>query len=331
MKIEVKPKTPVKIKNLIWKLLDIFQLIGVPVQDTPRNLEKMAKAAMAVGGIRKSFQDAISETEGVFLRTRDIITFENKYYGESISPGSYDDIRRKDLKLLLESGIVVSSANSNSQAVNNPTRGYALSEKFVDLVHTYGLPEWESKLKEYVANHQSLQEELNRRRNLERVPVTLPNGERLCLSYGEHNNLQKAIIEEFLPRFGFGPSVLYVGDTENKLLFIDERELEDIHFFKLDHEELPDIIAFCKEKNLLYLIEAFHSTGEWNEVRLKRIKDKLIESGCTAIPVFFTAFETREMFRKKAKDIAWETEVWIADNPDHLIHFNGYKFLEIHR
>ncbi len=26
-------------------------------------------------------------------------------------------------------------------------------------------------------------------------------------------------------------------------------------------------------------------------------------------------------------DVAWETEVWIADNPDHLVHFNGHKFL----
>jgi adenine-specific DNA-methyltransferase len=40
-----------------------------------------------------------------------------------------------------------------------------------------------------------------------------------------------------------------------------------------------------------------------------------------------TAFPDRVTFRKFAKDIAWETEVWIADNPDHMIHFNGDKFL----
>jgi hypothetical protein len=26
-------------------------------------------------------------------------------------------------------------------------------------------------------------------------------------------------------------------------------------------------------------------------------------------------------------EIAWETEVWVADAPSHLIHFNGERFL----
>ena len=42
------------------------------------------------------------------------------------------------------------------------------------------------------------------------------------------------------------------------------------------------------------------------------------------------AFPDRAEFRKNAADIAWETEVWIADNPDHMIHFNGDRFLGPH-
>ena len=114
-------------------------------------------------------------------------------------------------------------------------------------------------------------------------------------------------------------------------MLLSEEKLKDINFFSLNHEELPDIIAYCESKNLLFLIEAFHSTGEWDEVRVRRIKRKLEESGCSANVVFFTAFENKNAFKQKAKDIAWETEVWIADNPEHLIHFNGYKFLEIHK
>lgn len=90
-------------------------------------------------------------------------------------------------------------------------------------------------------------------------------------------------------------------------------------------------MAYSKEKNLLYLIEAYHSTGEWSEVRVRKVKRKLEESNCTANVVFFTAFENKNVFKQKAKDIAWETEVWIADSPEHLVHFNGYKFLEIHK
>ena len=176
-----------------------------------------------------------------------------------------------------------------------------------------------------------MKEELERRRELIKVPVTLPDGKTIALSFGEHNDLQKAIIENFLPLYGFGAEVLYVGDTKNKFLHIEKETLDALNFFPLEHEELPDVVAYSKEKNLLYLIEAYHSTGEWNEVRVRRVKRKLEESGCTANIVFFTAFENKNVFKQKAKDIAWETEVWIADSPEHLIHFNGYKFLEIHK
>ena len=183
----------------------------------------------------------------------------------------------------------------------------------------------------YLKEARSLKEELERKRNLMKVPVTLPGGKQISLSYGEHNDLQKAIIEKFLPLFGFGAEVLYVGDTKEKFLHMEEKVLKEIRFFVLEHDELPDVVAYSHEKNLLYLIEAYHSTGEWNEIRVRKVKRKLKESGCTADVVFFTAFETKNAFKQKAKDIAWETEVWIAESPEHLVHFNGYKFLDIHK
>jgi adenine-specific DNA-methyltransferase len=47
--------------------------------------------------------------------------------------------------------------------------------------------------------------------------------------------------------------------------------------------------------------------------------------------VYVTAFLDKADFRKYAADIAWETEVWIAETPDHMIHFNGPKFLGPYR
>ena len=140
-----------------------------------------------------------------------------------------------------------------------------------------------------------------------------------------HNLLQKLIIEEFLPRFGKGSQVLYVGDTANKMLHIDKKELAKINFFELSHDELPDVIAYRAKKNWLYLIEAVHSSGSISETRLLELK--ILTEKCTAELIYVTAFFNRAEFRKWASEIAWETEVWIADNPDHLIHFNGDKFL----
>lgn len=330
MKIKIQTGTPTKVKNLVFNILDVFQLIGIPVDNTDRKLERMAKACLAVGKIKRDFSEACSFEDG-FTRTRDIITFENKNFGEDISPGSYDDIRRQDLKLLVEAGIVVNSSSTEEQATNNPSRGYGLSTSFANLLHSFGSSRWEILLNEFRKETKSLKEELERRRDLQKVPVTLPNGKTIVLSYGEHNNLQKAILEVFLPLFGFGAEVLYVGDTKDKFLHLEKAELEKIKFFTLEHEELPDVVAYSREKNLLYLIEAYHSTGEWDEIRVRKVKRKLEESGCTANVIFFTAFENKNIFKQKAKDIAWETEVWIADSPEHLVHFNGYKFLELHK
>lgn len=331
MKIKVQAKTSAKVRSLVYNLLDVFQKIGIPVDGTDRKVERMAKACLAVGKIKKSFAEALSEENDGFVRTRDIISFENENYGEHISPGSYDNIRRTDLKLLIEAGIVINSSSKENQATNNPSRGYALSKSFAELLYSYGSEEWDMRLSEYLKEAKSLKEELECRRNLMKVPVTLPGGKRINLSYGAHNDLQKEIIETFLPLFGFGAEVLYVGDTTDKFLHLDEKALKEINFFVLEHDELPDVVAYSHEKNLLYLIEAYHSTGEWNEIRVRKVKRKLKESGCTADVVFFTAFETKNAFKQKAKDIAWETEVWIAESPEHLVHFNGYKFLDIHK
>ncbi len=331
MHIKTIKTTPANIGKHVCRLLDIFEAIGIPIENTDRKLERMAKACMAVGQIKRSFNEAKSSEDNTFLRSRDIIAFENKYYGENIADASYDDIRRQDLKLLVEAGIVLNSSSKEEQATNNPSRGYALSPAFAKLLRCHNTGLWQKSLEEFLQQTKSLKEELERRRELLKVPVTLPGGKTIDLSYGEHNVLQKAIIEDFLPLYGFGAEVLYVGDTKEKYLHLEKDALQSINFFPLEHEELPDVVAYSKSKNLLYLIEAYHSTGEWSEVRVRKVKRKLQESKCTAKAIFFTAFENKSAFKQKAKDIAWETEVWIADSPEHLVHFNGYKFLEINK
>lgn len=318
------------VQKLYSDILDILVIVGIPIEGfTDRRLEKMAGACLATGGIKTSFKEAKSIMNGVFLKTRDIIDFENAHFGENISSGSYDDIRRKDLKLLVEAGLVINSSMLDQSATNNPNRGYALDAQFANLLKAFGTKQWEGKLAYYLETRQRLKDELERKRELERIPVKLPSGLSLKLSPGPHNLLQKKIIEDFLPLYGMGAQVLYVGDTSDKFLMRDDATLQSIHFFPLDHNELPDIVAFNKDKNLLFLIEAVHSSGPMDEVRVRRLKELL--HNCTATPVFFTAFLNKDEFRKYLTKIAWETEVWIANSPEHLVHFNGHKFLEIHQ
>ncbi|OWV09743.1 BsuBI/PstI family type II restriction endonuclease [Fibrobacter sp. UWH1] len=319
-----------KVKKLIFAMLDIFEATEINLENlTDRRKEKMACACLAVAGIKCALKEARSMMNGIFLRTRDIIAFENENYGETIAMGSYDDVRRKDLRPLIELGYVVNSADFDMSATNNPTRGYALSAPFCKLVQSHGTKTWKKTLAVFLEMQHKLREELERRRASEKVPVTLPSGLNLELSAGEHNILQKRIIEDFLPEFGMGAQVLYVGDTSNKYLFRDDKSLKSLNFFELEHDELPDIIAYSKEKNLLFLIEAVHSSGPMSESRIASLKGLLKK--CSANIVFFTAFLDMKEFRKWLTQIAWETEVWIADIPHHLVHFNGSKFLEVYK
>ena len=48
---------------------------------------------------------------------------------------------------------------------------------------------------------------------------------------------------------------------------------------------------------------------------------------CVATRVYVSAVPDFRQFKQHVDKIAWETEVWIAEIPDHLIHFNGDKLL----
>lgn len=318
-----KSKKSKSTKRSINEALDILESVGIPLTSkTERGLERMAVCFLAVTGVTKDWSNAKANAN---LKSRDIIKIVNKNFEENISSGSYDDIRRKDLKLLVLADIVVNSGVGKGSATNDPTRGYALNPDFAKLIVTYKTENWNKALKAFRKNRPNLADILSRTRDLERIPVTLPGGKPLDLSLGEHNILQKAVIEEFLPRFGGRACVLYIGDTSNKSLHIDEEQLRALNFFELSHEELPDIVAFSKKHNWLYLIEAVYSSGPMSETRVLELKNLLKE--CRAELIFVTAFLTRKDFRKWQMDIAWETEVWTADHPDHLVHFNGHKFL----
>ena len=317
-----KSKKTEAIQQIINEALDILESVGIPMDKTERSLERMAVCLLAVAGVTKKWIEAKENTN---LKSRAIITFVNEHFEENISSGSYDDIRRKDLKLLVLADIIENSGVSKGSATNDPTRGYALHKDFKNLIVTYKTNNWETTLLKFNKNKPTLAEILDRKRNIEKIPVTLPNGKPLEFSLGEHNILQKQIIEQFLPRFGSDCVVLYIGDTSNKSLHIEIKELEKLNFFELSHDQLPDIIAFSEKNNWLYLIEAVHSSGPMSETRVLELKKMLKD--CKAELIFVTSFLKRTEFKKWMLDVAWETEVWIADNPDHLVHFNGHKFL----
>ena len=160
----------------------------------------------------------------------------------------------------------------------------------------------------------------------EKTSIKFPNGKKLHFSPGVHNELQKAIIEHFLPRFCDGGEILYVADSTDKDKLYKKKKLRELGFPDLDHGMLPDIIAYSRKKDWIYLVEAVHTANPWIQTRKVNLEN-LLNGKCNSGIIYVSAFLDRGKFRTWVPDLAWETEVWIKEEPDHLIHFNGHKFL----
>ncbi len=320
-----------KVRELIHDGVKIIDSVQVPIEQlTARRLERMAMCFLALCGITKpnSWNKTKSISSEHILRSRQIIEFVNMNYEESISPGSYDDIRRKDLKMLVMMGLVVKSANNPNADTNDGTRGYALEENFADLVRCYKTRQWSTKLESFEVDTEYLKSFYGKR-DREKLSVRLEEDLTISLDTGPHNEIQKAVIEKFLPNFGYESTVLYVGDTSAKQIHKYSERMIALGLNIEDRGMLPDIVAFSEQKQWLYLIEAVHSSNPLNADRCIELKRTVLKD-CPYGVVFVTAFLNRSEFRKWLPEIAWETEVWLVDNPEHLIHFNGDRFLGPH-
>jgi len=319
------------IRKLLVGALDILESVGVPLDDlSVRRLEKMAMSFLAVCLLQvgKKWSEAKSIEDGEHLRTREIITYINQHFEEDISLGSYDDIRRKDLVRLVGMGLVTKSANKPDADTNDGTRGYAVEASFASLVQAYDTDKWTSSLDSFEVDEDYLVH-FEGKRELQKLSVQLEEGVAVSLDDGPHNQIQKAVVEEFLPNYGYNATVLYLGDTSEKLMHKYSDRMVELGLNIEDRGMLPDIIAFSEGEKWLYLIEAVHSSNPLNPERCIELQRTILKN-CPYGVVYVTAFLTRKDFIKWAPEIAWETEVWLADKPEHMIHFNGDKFFGPH-
>jgi hypothetical protein len=212
----------------------------------------------------------------------------------------------------------------NGKATNSPNYRYHLTDEALALLQKYTTPEWGNSLVYFQATHDSLIQKYASKKEVTKMPVTIDD-EEYSLSTGKHNELQKAIIDEFKPRFAPNSRGLYLGDTSDKYLFEDAYTLEKIGIEITLHDKLPDIILYDEEKDWVFFIEAVTSVGPISPKRLIEISE--ITANSKSGKIYITAFPDAKTFKKFYEELAWETEVWIADNPNHLVHLNGDRFV----
>jgi len=259
------------------------------------------------------------------LRIHDILTEIKERYGREYAENTRETVRRQVIHQFEQAGVVLRNPDDLSLATNSPRTHYALSDAALDVIRAYGSHRWTQAVQEFTNSVGTLIEVYEHRRDQHRIPLRLASGEEYALSPGKHNALQAAIIEEFGPRFAPGATLLYLGDTENKKLILDEDGFEALGVPAPSHEKLPDVVLYDDNRQWLFLVEAATSRGPISPKRYLELEEMF--AGCSAGLVYVTAFPDFVTFRKFLSDVAWDTEVWLAEMPEHLIHYNGDRFL----
>lgn len=257
--------------------------------------------------------------------TKGIMTFMQENYHRDYAPNTRETVRRQVLHQFVQGGIADYNPDIPDLPVNSPRAHYAISLSALATIKTFGTKNWEKAVDKFKNEIGELKKVYRKKREIEKIPVKVSNDKTLLLSPGKHNEVQAAIIEQFAPRFAKGSQLLYVGDTGKKDLFMEKAILQNIGIPIDSHSKLPDVVLYDKNRNWLFLVEAVTSHGPISPKRIVELEELL--ANCSAGKVYVTAFPDFSEFKKHSKEIAWETEVWIMDMPDHMIHYNGDRFM----
>lgn len=265
-----------------------------------------------------------SDAQNPLLGITPIMEFITQHYRIRYAPNTRETIRRQSIHQLLQAGILQYNPDDSSRATNSPNAVYQVTPEFLRLVRNYGSSNWESSLHEFQSIWKSLSTKYAMPRLLKSIPV-VSQQINLTLSPGKHNELIKSIIEVFAPTFLLGAELVYVGDTKSKTAFINKNLIDSINISLDPHDKLPDVVFCISDRKWIIFVESVTSHGPMDSKRFHELNDKY--SSVDYDLIFVTAFRDRETFARYSAYIAWETEVWIENNPDHMIHFNGSKFL----
>lgn len=259
------------------------------------------------------------------LGVHDIMEWIGEHYDFRYAENSRETIRRFTLHQFMQAAVVHSNADDPERAVNSPKSVYKIDSAVLALLRTHGTRKWKKSLQAYLGEVETLRERYRQERERNVLQVRIAPGLVVALTTGGQNPVIKAIAEEFCPQFVRQPRILYVGDAGAKTGHLDEAALAELGLKFDTHGRMPDVIVHDGERDWLVLIEAVTSHGPMDPKRIIELKELFAES--RAGLVFVTAFPDRKTFGKYLTEIAWETEVWIAEDPTHMIHFDGERFL----
>lgn len=300
--------------------LEILRALGFPRQQIN---ERSALTLLSLLDLKPD--DDWANSQDPLMGITPMIEFFAEYYNKRYAPNTRETVRRQTIHQFAQAAFIVPNPDKPSRPTNSPKAVYQIEGSALKLMRQFGKPGWRKYLKKYLRSVQTLKRLYARERDMRRISVKLEKGKEIRLSPGGQNVLVKRIIDDFCPLFTPGGQVIYVGDTRKKWAYFDSDALEALGVKIEEHGKMPDVVVHHVEKNWLVLIEAVTSHGPVNPKRRHELKELFATS--KAGLVYVTTFVERRTMTRYIDELSWETEVWIAEFPTHLIHFNGERFL----
>jgi hypothetical protein len=248
-----------------------------------------------------------------------------QHYAKDYAPNTRETIRRQSMHQFVAAGLALYNPDQPERPVNSPKAVYQIEPTALKLLRGFGTAAWPEQLKTYLSKQETLAARYAKEREQKLIPVKIAPGKQITLSPGEHSELIRAIIEDFAPRFAPGSVLVYAGDSGDKWGYFDAERLAGLGVEVDAHGKMPDVVLHYLKKNWLLLVESVTSHGPVDGKRHAELA-RLFAASKAGL-VYVTAFPNRTLMGRYLSEIAWETEVWVADAPSHLIHFNGERFL----
>jgi hypothetical protein len=300
--------------------LAIIKALGLP---RAQQNERSAVSLLAL--LNLTAKKTWAEAEAPLVGITPVMDWAHEHYEKKYAPNTRETFRRQTMHQFVAAGLVLYNPDKPDRSVNSPKAVYQIEPATLALIRCFGTKKWTAKLATYLTEHQTLIAQYARERKHNLIPVVIAPGKSIALSPGEHSELIRAIIEDFAPRFAPGSVLVYAGDTGEKWGYFDKALLTELGVEVDAHGKMPDVVLHYTDKNWLLLVESVTSHGPVDGKRHAELAE--LFAGSKSGLVYVTAFPNRAIMGHYLGEIAWETEVWVADAPSHLIHFNGERFL----
>ena len=311
---------PLEAQRKIDEAMEIVKAFGMPrgQQNERSALTLLALLDLGPGGVWNDLRRPL-------MGITPIMDYCRERYGREYAPNTRETFRRQTMHQFVEAGIALYNPDSPDRPVNSPKACYQISEEAFGAIATFGTDAWHGALDAYLKGRETLVAKWAKHRDMRMVPVRVAEGREISLTPGPHSVLIKQIIDEFAARFAPGAVLIYVGDTGDKVGFFEEAMLSDLGVAVDQHGKMPDVVLYHKARDWLLIVESVTSHGPVDAKRHNEL-GKLFSATAAGL-VYVTAFPDRSVMARHIGQISWETEVWCADAPTHLIHFDGERFL----